>query len=87
MILQVKISAGAKRTQIIGMLGDCLKISVVSAPEKGKANQELIAFLSETFNIPKSAFEIISGETSRCKRILVNDENYGRQIFSGLDKK
>ncbi len=51
-----------------------LKINVVSVPEKGKANQELINFLSKQLKISKSNFEIISGETERCKKIFITGE-------------
>ncbi len=50
-----------------------LKISVVSVPEKGKANKELLGFLAKKLNMPKSSLEIISGETDRYKKILIKD--------------
>lgn len=49
-----------------------LKINVVSVPEKGKANKELIAFLAKMLKIAKSSFTIISGETDRYKKIMIN---------------
>lgn len=48
-----------------------LKISVVSVPEKGKANQELIKFLAKEFKVAKSQIEIIGGELDRYKKILL----------------
>ena len=48
-----------------------LKISVVSIPEKGKANKELLSFLAKRLKTAKSNFEIISGASERCKRILI----------------
>lgn len=48
-----------------------LKITVVSAPEKGKANQELMRFLSKKLKVAKSNIQIVSGETDRCKKILI----------------
>jgi len=49
-----------------------LKINIVSVPEKGKANKELLDFLSEMLDIAKSSFEVISGQTDRYKKIRIN---------------
>ena len=48
-----------------------LKMNIVSIPEKGKANRELIAWLAKTLNIAKSNIQIISGELDRYKKILI----------------
>jgi uncharacterized protein len=42
-------------------------VKVTAPPEKGKANTAVITLLSKTIGIPKSAFELISGETDRNK--------------------
>ncbi len=54
--------------------GDFLKISVISVPEKGKANQELISFLAKKLKLAKSAFSIIGGELDRYKKILITTD-------------
>lgn len=46
-----------------------LKIKVKAHPERGKANLDLIKFLSTYFEAP----EILSGHTKRSKRIAVNN--------------
>lgn len=52
---------------------DFLKINIISVPEKGKANQELISWLSKKLKTAKSDFEIISGELDRLKKILIKN--------------
>ena len=52
-----------------------LKICIVSVPEKGKANKELIAFLSKKIGIPKSQFKIISGEHDRYKKLKIEGDH------------
>jgi uncharacterized protein len=48
-----------------------LKIKVRAIPEKGKANQAVIEYLSEIFDIKKQQIEIISGLTSNHKMINI----------------
>lgn len=52
-----------------------LKINVVSVPEKGKANKELLSYLAKTLKIAKNDMEIISGELDRYKKILIKTDN------------
>lgn len=56
--------------------GRCLlKVSVISVPEKGKANQELIGFISKKCKIAKSAIKIIAGEFDRYKKIQIDGDS------------
>jgi len=69
--LAVRAQPGAKKTAIAGIYGEGqaaqLKIAVHAPPLEGRANAALIAFLAETFGLPKSAVEILAGESSRSK--------------------
>jgi uncharacterized protein (TIGR00251 family) len=73
--LAVRAQPGAKKTAITGVYGEgataLLKIAVHAPPLEGRANQALIAFLAETFSVPKSAVELVSGELSRSKVFLL----------------
>lgn len=46
-----------------------LKIRITCAPEDGKANKALVKFLSKEWGVPASSLSIVSGETSRYKRL------------------
>jgi len=71
-VLSVSVSPGAKKSEVIGPTPDgFLKIRLAAAAIEGKANKELIRFLSEFLELRKSDIEIISGETSRKKRIFI----------------
>ena len=50
-----------------------VKIKITAQPIDGKANKALIEFLSKQFKVPKSYFEIIRGETSKDKSVLINN--------------
>lgn len=73
--LAVRAQPGAKKTAIVGVYGDGdaaqLKIAVQAPPVEGRANEALVAFLAETFNIPKRSVDLVSGELSRSKVFLL----------------
>ncbi len=73
--LAVRAQPGAKKTAVTGIYGEGataqLKIAVHAPPLEGRANQALIAFLADTFSIPKSSVELISGDSSRSKVFLL----------------
>ena len=55
-----------------GPLGERgLEVYLKKAPEKGKANQELIRLFQKVFHIPQSCVKILKGEKSRQKIILL----------------
>ena len=64
-----RVQPGASKSKIAGLYGDSLKITLNAPPVDGKANEELIKFLSKTLDIPKSSVSIISGETNRSKLV------------------
>ena len=68
--LRVKVIPKSPRTEITDEMADgTLKIRVAAPPEKGKANTELIKFLSKHFSIPKDQISIISGKSDPLKLI------------------
>lgn len=71
-VLTLHIQPGAKRTECAGLHGEALKIRLAAPPVDGKANEALIAFLSKALGVSKSSVELISGETSRAKRVRVD---------------
>jgi uncharacterized protein (TIGR00251 family) len=70
-ILRVHAQPNAKRSQVAGLHGDELKIRLQAPPVEGKANAALVRFLSDLIGVPKSAVEIVRGESSRNKQVLV----------------
>ncbi|MBS0348531.1 MAG: YggU family protein [Proteobacteria bacterium] len=71
-ILTLHIQPGAKKTEFAGLYGEALKIRLAAPPVDGKANAALIAFLAKTCGVPKAAVELVSGDTSRSKRVRVS---------------
>lgn len=69
--LSLHIQPGAKKTEVVGVHGEALKIRLAAPPVDGKANASLLAFLAKTLGLPKNAVTLKSGETSRQKRIEI----------------
>ncbi len=70
-ILTLHIQPRASRNEICGIQGDALKIRLTSPPVEGAANKLCREYLAGLFRVSKSAVEIISGETSRHKRVKI----------------
>ena len=68
----VKVHPRARKNAITGIVGDALKLALTAPPLEGKANQAVIEFLADFFEIPRSSVSIASGETSRNKVISVS---------------
>ncbi|HZS28114.1 MAG TPA: DUF167 domain-containing protein, partial [Candidatus Angelobacter sp.] len=64
-IFAVKVHPRARKNAITGMVGDSLKLALTAPPVEGRANQAIIEFFAELFEIPRSSVTIASGETSR----------------------
>ena len=71
-LLGVKVVPGASRTAILGPWNARLRIAVAAAPEKGKANAELVAFLAKRLNLKKSDVAVVQGITSPLKTVRID---------------
>jgi len=84
--LKVHLQPGARTNMIRGMHGDAIKLSITVAPQDGKANRALIEFIAQLLGSPKSAIQLVSGQTSRRKRLFISGqtEKLIRQVESWL---
>jgi uncharacterized protein (TIGR00251 family) len=67
--LSVKALPGAARNQLGGVREGALRVKVAAAPEGGRANRELCAYLAKLLGCPKSGALLAAGEKSRQKLI------------------
>ena len=65
----VRVTPRAGRTAIAGVRGDTLLVKLAAAPVDGAANDALIAFLSQVFELPRRNIAIVAGDRSRTKRV------------------
>lgn len=87
LIIRVKIVPNSSKNDII-IEDEFIKVKVTAQPIENKANKALIEFLSKSFKIAKSNIEILKGDTSKDKTILVRtaDENKRNEIITRLTK-
>lgn len=70
--LAVKVIPGSSKTEFREIMADgTYKIAIAAAPEKGKANTELIKFLARELKVLKSRLVIISGAGERTKLVKI----------------
>ncbi|PCJ83529.1 MAG: YggU family protein [Flavobacteriales bacterium] len=88
MILQLKTTPNARKNEIIADAQGNIKVKIKAPPVDGKANKELINFLSDIFDAPKSQIEILSGQTSRHKKVkIIENEKKLEAVLEKLKVK
>jgi len=82
--LSLKVVPGSSRDEVVGWLGDSLKVKVKAPPEKGRANEAVVALLADRLGIDSSSIAVVSGHGSPAKTVAVEgmDDEAIRQAFS-----
>ena len=70
--ISVRVTPKSARNEVVGVTDGIWRVRVSAPPVKGKANKELITFLSQLLNVAKSQIGIVRGHTSRNKVITIN---------------
>jgi uncharacterized protein len=82
------VSPGARRSEVVGRLGDSWKLRVRSAPERGRANAEVSELLARRLRLPVRDVRVVSGHASRDKLVEIDGLTVGeaeRRLSSGKD--
>ena len=69
--LVVRVQPSAARSQVVRFEDGVLHLRIAAPPVRGKANRELIDFLSRLLGLPRSALSIDKGHASRRKTLAV----------------
>ncbi len=70
--ISLRVYPNAARNEVVDFTDGVWRIRVAAPPVKGKANQELLAFISLVLGVSKSSLTITKGHTSRSKVIAVD---------------
>ena len=82
--LLLKVQPNAKKNSIVGKHGDRLKISVTAPPDKGKANKAVIKLMARELEVKASQISVISGQTSRDKKVQIKGISLKDLMDSGI---
>jgi uncharacterized protein YggU (UPF0235/DUF167 family) len=66
------VSPGARVSHVVGRFGDAWKLRVTAAPERGRANDEVVALLAASLGVPRSDVRLVAGRSSRDKVVEVS---------------
>jgi uncharacterized protein len=72
LLLEVRVQPRASRSGIAGTFGERLRVRLKAPPVDGRANEALVEFLAETFDVPRAAVKIERGLTGRDKRVRIH---------------
>jgi uncharacterized protein len=81
LLLTLHIQPGAKRTEVMGLHGDGLKIRLAALPVDGAANSALLKFLAEIFDVPQRQVTLKQGLTSRRKIVEIRGAARGPEAL------
>jgi uncharacterized protein (TIGR00251 family) len=71
-VIDVRVVPRASRTEIVGMIGNALKVRLAAPPVDGAANAELQRLIAKAFDVSRSSVEIVAGEASKLKRLRIH---------------
>ncbi len=80
-LLCLRVTPRARRDEVVGDRGDRLVVKLTAPPVKGAANKALLEFLAQRLDLPVRCLTLVSGETSREKRVRIEglDEREARR--------
>ncbi len=70
--ISVHVYPNAVKNEIVGLTNGVLRVKLSVPPVKGKANRELVAFLSRLLGLKKDSISIIKGHTTRKKVVVID---------------
>jgi len=71
-VLELHVQPGAKRTEFAGKHGERIKLRLAAPAHEGRANDALVEFLADYYDVPKRCVSITSGLHSRSKRVEID---------------
>jgi len=74
LVIRIQVQPRASQNAVAGLHGDALKIRLQAPPVDGAANRMCTDFIAELLQVPRRSVEILAGQTSRAKRLLVRAE-------------
>jgi uncharacterized protein (TIGR00251 family) len=67
--LALRVSPGARTSAVVGRHGQAWKVRVAAPPERGRANEAVVALLAATLEVPAHTISVVSGHGARDKLV------------------
>jgi len=84
LILRIRAVPGSDRTEFSAIMEDgCYKLRIKAPPVEGKANSELVRWLSREFSVNRDRIRIVSGSSGRTKIVEIADPGPKPGWFNG----
>jgi hypothetical protein len=80
--LKIKVVPRSSRNELVGLVGDSLKVALTSPPVDGAANAACIQFFARLCRVPKKQVTIISGD--KCREKIIQIIGITKGAFLGL---
>jgi uncharacterized protein (TIGR00251 family) len=83
--ITVHVQPNASQNNVVSFQDGVLQLRIAAPPIKGKANQELIKFVSSLLGVSKSNLSIVRGMTGKKKTVAIRGLGVDR-VFRLLEK-
>lgn len=87
--LRVRVVPRSRRAEVVGRVGDAWKLRVHAAPERGRANEEVVGVLAGALRLSSRDVRVVSGHTGRDKVVALQGlslEEAERRLSSRKDR-
>jgi uncharacterized protein (TIGR00251 family) len=83
--VRLRVSPGARRSELVGRHGDGWKVRVTAPPEDDRANEAVLDLLAKRLDLPRRSLSIVSGHTAREKVVQLDgiDRAEGERRLEG----
>ena len=71
LVIKLFVQPRSSKNAVAGIHGGALKLKLTAPPVDNAANKQCVKYLSKCLNIPKTSIEVLSGQTSRNKQVLI----------------
>jgi len=65
--LRIRVSPGARKTELVGRHGEAWKVRVAAAPERGRANDAVLELLADRLRVSAAELTLVAGRSGRDK--------------------
>ena len=88
--LLLRVTPGAKRSEVVGRYGEAWKVRVAAEPERGRANAAVLDLIANSHAVPRASVELLTGHTAQDKVVElagIDQAEADRRLTALTDKE